>query len=159
MKTCPSCGSDVPAAASSCKHCFYDFSAEAEGARKSTNVVGLLGFVLLLALLALGTVAWVLSTQEAQKVVVDQESQSIIYTRTSGSGTKTDRIPFDRITKVQHVIGGKDSMYEVVALSSDGKRYLIMESESEGLAGDAAHMAKVMSKPYEEVNNVPGFGE
>ena len=51
-KTCPSCGEDVPVAASRCKHCFHDFT---EVQKKRNPLVGMLAFlaVLLIALLAM----------------------------------------------------------------------------------------------------------
>ncbi len=155
-KTCPSCGAEVPTAAARCKHCFFDFSAEGAEAKRSNAIVGLLGFILVLLLIGLGTSYYLLDYQQAEKVIVDEETKSIVYTRTSASGTKTERVNFDRISKVQHVIGGDDAMYTVIAQATDGKEYLLKLSTSESLAGDAAHMAALMDKPYEEVNHVPG---
>lgn len=155
-KTCPSCGADVPTAAARCKHCFFDFSAEHAEAKKSSAVVGLLGFIFVLTLIGLGTATFLLEYQKAEKVIVDEETKSIVYTRTSASGTKTERVTFDKVAKVQHVIGGDDAMYTVIAVGQDGKDYLLKLSTSESLAGDAAHMAALMDKPYEEINHVPG---
>ncbi len=155
-KTCPSCGAEVPSAAARCKHCFFDFSGEGAEAKRGNAIVGLLGFIFVLLLIGLGTSYYLLGYQKAEKVIVDEETKSIVYTRTSATGTETERVRFDRVAKVQHVIGGDDAMYTVIALASDGKEYLLKLSTSKSLAGDAAHMAALMDKPFEEINHVPG---
>ena len=158
-KTCPSCGAEVPSAAARCKHCFYDFSAEGAQSKSGNALVGLLSFILVLLLIGLGTSYYLLGYQKAEKVIVDQETKSVVYTRTSSTGTETERVPFAIIQKVQHVIGGDQAMYKVVAKGTNGKDYLLKMSTSDNLAGDAAHMAGLMGKPYEEVNHVPGTEE
>jgi len=158
-KTCPSCGAEVPSAAARCKHCFYDFAAEGAQSKSSNALIGLLSFILVLLLIGLGTSYYLLGYQKAEKVIVDQETKSVVYTRTSSEGTETERVPFALIQKVEHVIGGDKAMYKVVAMGSNGKEYLLKMSTSDSLAGDAAHMAAVMGKPYEEVNHIPGTEE
>ena len=155
-KTCPSCGADVPTVAARCKHCFYDFSAEGAAAKKSGGFVGLLGFVFLLLLGGVGVSAWLYNGQQAEKVIIDQESKSIVFTRTSAGGTETERLPFERIGKIQHTIGEGDKLYEVVALGTDGQRWVIKESDEDNLSGDAGRIARIMGKPMEEIDNTPG---
>lgn len=155
-KTCPSCGAEVPTAAARCKHCFFDFSAEGSEAKRGNAIVGLLAFILVLLLIGLGTSRLLLDFQKAEKVIVDEETKSIVYTRTSATGTETERVNFSKVAKVQHVVGGEGAMYTVIAVGTDGKNYLLKLSSSESLAGDAAHMAALMDKPYEEINTIPG---
>ena len=155
-KSCPSCGADVPVVASRCKHCFFDFTADAAESKKSNAIVSLLGFIFVLLLIGAGTAYSLAGSQKAEKVVIDQETRSIIYTRTSASGTETERVNFDQIEKVKHIIGGEDAMYEVIAVGTNGKDYLLKLSPDENLNGDGAHLAKVMGKPFEEISTIPG---
>lgn len=155
-KTCPSCGADVPVVASRCKHCFFDFTADTAESKKSNAIVGLLGFIFVLLLIGAGTAYSLAGSQKAEKVIIDQETKSIIYTRTSATGTETERVNFDQIEKVKHIIGGEDAMYEVIAVGRDGKDYRLKLSPDQNLNGDGAHLAKIMNKPFEEISTIPG---
>lgn len=155
-KTCPSCGADVPVVASRCKHCFFDFTAEAAEAKKSSAIVSLLGFIFVLLLIGAGTASMLADSQRAEKVIIDQETKSIIYTRTSATGTETERVTFDQVEKVKHIIGGDDAMYTVVAVGTGGKEYRLKVSADQNLNGDGAHLAKIMGKPFEEISTIPG---
>ena len=95
-KDCPSCGAVVPVAAARCKHCFHDFS---EKPKKNSGPLVLLGFLALMAIIGSGTL-WYVYTQRAQeRIVVDEETQSIVITRKTASSTDTERVAFDRIEK------------------------------------------------------------
>lgn len=155
-KDCPSCGAVVPVAAARCKHCFHDFS---EKPKKNSGPLVLLGFLALMAIIGSGTL-WYVYTQRAQeRIVVDEETQSIVITRKTASSTDTERVAFDRIEKIEHVMGGDRAMFEVVAVTLDGKRYIIKQSEDAPLTGHAEHIASVVDKPYVPVKNVRGFGD
>lgn len=156
-KTCPSCAAEVPVAASRCKYCFHDFT-EAPPKKKS----GLVGLALLLAAMAIfgaGTLGYIFYFQAAERTVVDQETKSIVITRTTATNTSTERVPFDRVTKVEHVMGGEKATFEVVAVTGDGSRYIIKQSDEKPLQGDAEHIASVIGKPMEEVRNIKTFGD
>lgn len=158
-KFCPSCNAEVPAAAQRCKHCFHDFEAEGVEARKRSGMVGLLIFVLVLLLIGIGTAAWLAGTQRSERVVVDAETKSVVFTKTTAAGTQTERVSWEHIERLEHLIGGGDAMYQIVAVMDDGKMRVLKQSEEEDLSGEAKHMAKVVGKPFSEVNKVPGFGE
>jgi len=70
-----------------------------------------------------------------------------------------ERIPFERVAKVEHVMGGEKAMFEVVAVTNDGKRYIIKRSEEQPMQGHAEHVASVIGKPMEEVRNIKTFGD
>lgn len=155
-KDCPSCGATVPVEAARCKHCFHDFS---ETPRRKSGPVVLLGFFAAMAVIGAGTL-WYIYTQRAQeRIVVDQETSSIVITRKTASATDTERVTFDSVEKIEHVMGGEQAMFEVVAVTLDGKRYVIKQSDDSPLVGDAEHIAAVMDKPMVQVKNVRGFGE
>lgn len=156
-KTCPSCAAEVPVAASRCKYCFHDFT-EAPPKKKS-GLIGLAALLALMAVIGTGTLGYVYYYQAAERTVVDQETKSIVITRTTATGTSTERVDFERVVKVEHVMGGENATFEVVAVTSDGERVIIKQSDEKPLKGDAEHIASVIGKPMEEVRNIKTFGD
>ena len=156
-KTCPSCAAEVPVAASRCKYCFHDFT-EAPPKKKS-GLIGLAALLALMAIIGTGTLGYVYYYQAAERTVVDQETKSIVITRTTATGTSTERVDFDSVVKVEHVMGGENATFEVVAVTSDGDRVIIKQSDEKPLKGDAEHIASVIGKPMEEVRNIKTFGD
>lgn len=155
-KTCPSCSAEVPVEASRCKHCFHDFT---EDPPKKSSPLVLLGFLAAMLVVGGATLAYIFHFRTAERIVVDQETHSIVITRTASTGTDTERVSFDRISKVEHVMGGEDAMFEVVAVTSDGQRYIVQSSADKPLTGHAQHIASVIDKPFVEVKNIKGFGD
>ena len=103
---------------------------------------------------------WYIHTQmAAERIVVDEETQSIIITRTSASKTESEVVPFNDVVKVEYVLGGEDSMFEVVAITQKGTRHILQASQDTPLDGKAEYMAKAMEKPFERINNLPTFGD
>ena len=156
-KSCPNCGLSVPIEAARCKDCFHDFSAHA--GKRGNPLVGFLALVFVCALLGAGTMAFVYYNNNSQSVVVDEETKSIVFTHMYAAGIKTDRVGWDKVMKVEHVIGGDTAMYAVEVLTTDGERLVVHQSPDESLDSYGAHIATLMGKPYEEVNKVPGFKE
>lgn len=156
-KSCPSCNEDVPAVAARCKSCFYDFNEEP--AEKSGGSMGLL--VLFAAMSLVGfSVFWYLNTQvAAERVVVEEETQTIIITRKSASKTEATRVAFSDVTKIEYVLGGDSALYEIVAVGHDGTRYLIQSSDDSQLDGRAEHVSRTMEKPLERVKNIKTIGD
>ena len=156
-KTCPSCSEEVPVVAARCKSCFYDFN-EAPTAAKGGNM-GLL--VLFAAMSLVGfSVFWYLNTQvAAERVVIEQETQTIIITRKSAAKTEATRVDFSDVVKIEYVLGGKSALYEIVAVGHDGSRYLIQSSEDKQLDGRAEQVARTMEKPLERVKNIKTIGD
>lgn len=155
-KTCPSCGADVPTAANICKHCFHDFNEVVE--KKSNPLVILLGFLVAMAIVGSAVFAHLYYYNAAERIVVDAETQSIVITRTTAAKTTTDRIDFSDVQKIEHIMGGDQAMFEVVAVTGDGERYIIKTSDAP-LHGHAEHIASVVDKPLEEIRNIKGFGD
>ena len=156
-KECPSCYADVPVVASRCKHCFHDFNEEPP--KKSNNFIGLLVLLLILVAIGSGTFYYVSHGMKSERILVDAETQSIVVTRTSGSGTTTERVNFVDIEKVEYVMGGETKTFEVVAVTSKGDRYLIQSSGDKPLKGHAEHIAAVIDKPLVEIRNIKTFGD
>lgn len=150
LKTCPNCGAEVPTVASRCKHCFHDFATRSS---RGFPILGAVGMFAVMMMIAAGTFYYRYSSQTQERVVVDEETKSVVFTRTSGEGIKTSRVAFTDIGKIKHVIGGDKYMFEVIAVTLDGRELLLKQSESDSLGNDAQHYASMMGKPFEEINN------
>ncbi len=157
MKSCPSCHMDVPAAASRCKHCFHDFTEPPP--KRSNGLVGLLALVALMAVIGAGTLWFVQERQATEKIVVDEETHSVIFTKKKASGTETDRVGFDDVAKVELLMGGSEATWEVALITVDGERRTISLSDDTSLKGYAQHVASVMDKPLVEKSEARGFGD
>ena len=153
-KTCPSCGTEVPVVASRCKTCFHDFDEPA----KSTNWAGPIALLVSLAammVVAVVTLLWIVSQPQEQKILVDEGSQSIIWTATYVTGPSTDRLEFKDISRLEYVAHASGG-YEIAAVTHDGGRKIIQESTSP-INGEAKKYAAMMDRPLQEIDNTRGF--
>ncbi len=155
-KECPSCGATVPVEATRCKHCFHDFT---EAPPKKGGIVGLLVMLSLMAALAAGVLGYIYSSRSQERIVVDEETRTVIITRKTAEATDTERVSFDEITQVESVMGGEQAMFEIVAVTKAGRRVVIQQSDDRPLKAHAEHLSHVMDKPFVEVSNVRGFGD
>ncbi len=159
-KTCPSCGAEVPSAATRCKHCFYDFTADEQPAKKSSGLVLLLATLAAMICVGAGAMYYIVNHQAVKRnVVIDQETSSVVWTRTSSQGTETERLAFEDIVEIEFVIGGKRSTWEVYAVKTDGDRKLLHQSDESSLEGYADHISHVMEKEVVEIRNMKNFDE
>ena len=137
-KECPSCMADVPEAALRCKHCFHDFTEEPA---KRSGLIGLMVTIAAMAIVGAATFAYIFYFNAAEKIVVDAETQSIVITRKTATETSTERVEFAKVEKVEHVMGGDQAMFEIVAVTLDGSRYIVERSDDKPLTGKAEHVA------------------
>lgn len=152
MKTCPSCGTEVPAAAPRCKECFHDFT---ETKRRNTGPLVFLGLLAAMAVIGAVTLGVIVSWPTDQKILVEQESSSIVFIRKYRTGETTERIPFSEIAALEHVVE-QNGEYSSVAIRTDGSRIVLAKSKK-SLKGDTERNARVMDKPWTEVDNTTGF--
>jgi hypothetical protein len=148
-KDCPSCGTVVPAAATRCKNCFHDFTEV-----KSTNYAGpvlLLGAGAVIVLMILAALAFVAMQPVDRSVLVDEQTQSVVFVTKYRTGDVTDRLPWASIGKIEHVM--EDGEFSVVAVTFDGDRYSLRESTTASLAGEAERYGELMGKPVEDVDH------
>ena len=89
MKECPSCGASVPRSANLCKHCFHDFTDDAVPTR-SGGPIFLLGAVAAMAILGAVTFGYVASQPIEERILVDQDTRSVVWTRQYRSGIQTE---------------------------------------------------------------------
>ena len=158
-KTCPSCGAMVPTEATRCKHCFHEFGSDAPK-KKTGGLLLLLGTIAAMACVGAVAMYYVVNHQAVKRnVVIDQETASVIWTRTSSQGTETDRLPFAEIKEIELVVGGKRATWEVFAVTIGGDKKLLHSSSEGTLEGYAEHISHVMEKPVVEVRNMKNFDE
>lgn len=154
-KTCPSCGAEVPAAASRCRECLHDFD---EPVRKAGG--GAMPLLIAVAAMAIVGAAtfWYLSQQPTdQRILVDEESHTIQWvTRYQDGKLSTDRLPFSDVEKVVYVVTSTGS-HEIYAVTRTGERKLIQQHPDRNLQLDAQNYADVMDKPMEVEDKTFGF--
>lgn len=155
-KTCPSCGADVPTVAKRCRECFHDFRAKKEGIPWLNALLILAGVLGLMAVLGAATLGSITSFPLDQKIQVHQETNYIITTTQYVSGVRTDRVPFNQIKSIEHVIVGNGN-FEIRA-HKQGGGYLLLARSKKSRKNDAQTFADVMGKPFDETDNSPrGF--
>lgn len=150
MKECPACGVEVPASATRCKECFHDFTEQ--GPRPLAMFVGpliVLGALASLAVVGAAILLFVYSQPIEERILVDEDTRSIIWTTKYRTGVETDRIMFDQVVKVEH--SGHGGIFQVVAITTDGEHKVIQEGK-QPLASEGRHYAKLMEKPFEDVD-------
>ena len=155
MKSCPSCGADVPAVATRCKECFHDFS---EVKRKKTGPIVLLAAFAAMAVIGAGTFYFITQQPIEQRILVDEETQSVVFTTQFRSGPVTERMMWSEIGKLEHIIA-PNGTFEVIAIRLDGSRKVIQESHDKPLTNIAEHYSTLMDKPLEMIDNTAGFGK
>ncbi|MCO4744376.1 MAG: hypothetical protein KC912_06280 [Proteobacteria bacterium] len=152
-KTCPSCQAEVPLAAARCKECFHDFN---EIAPKKAGPLVLLGALAAMAVIG-ATTFYVISLRPLdERILVDEQTQSVVWTTTYRSGPQTVRLKWTDIIKLEHVTSSSGT-HEIVAVSIEGERHVIEESEQGSLRGNAEHYARMMDKPLDLIDNTRGF--
>lgn len=157
MKTCPSCGADVPVAASRCKSCFHDFD-EAPPASNGgpIYILGALAVVAVLAALMFSSLA---KQPIDSKTLVDDETDSIVWTSQYQDGTvQSERLFFSEVAHVEYVIQ-RSGDFQVVAVARDGERHLVDSHPTRPLKLEAEKYAKVMEKELRIVDETVGFGK
>ena len=155
-KDCPSCGAEVPASATRCKECFHDFTEDDLVKRNSmSGPLVLLGAVAAMAVVGAFTL-WMITSQPVdERILVDEDTQSVVWTRKFRSGVETERLAFQDVIKLEYVMRSNGG-FAVVALTSAGDRKVIHEDDRP-LRTEATRYAKLMDKPLDEVDNTSGF--
>ena len=153
MKTCPSCDTDVPVAASTCKHCFYDFNAPT---KKSSPIIPILAGLATMAVIGAGTLYWIVSSPVEQKILMDQETQSVIWTtKYRGDKVTTERLEWSNIGKLEYVITSS-GQHRIEAITTTGDRKVI-ETDTSPLKTTAERYAALTQKPLEVIDDTVGF--
>lgn len=153
MKECPSCSADVPESATRCKECFHDFTEQPRA--RSGGPIFLLGALAAMAIVGSLTLWFVISRPVEEHILVDDSTQSIVWTRQYRGRVETDRLMWDDVAKLEYVLKASGA-FEIVAVTSTGERKIIQE-DVHPLKTEASHYAQVMEKPLAEVDNTRGF--
>ncbi len=154
MKDCPSCAETVPESATLCRHCFHDFT-EDNAPTRTGGPIFLLGSVALMALLAATTFGYVASQPLEERILVDQDTRSVVWTQKFRSGVTTRRVKWDNIAHLEYIIESNGD-FEIAAITLTGDHHTIQSSVSP-IKGEAQKYALLMDKTLEEVDNTRGF--
>ncbi len=154
-KSCPSCMAEVPVEAFRCKHCFHDFNTVQ---RRKAGPIVLLGFVAVMLALGGGVLAYVFEVRAQETSIVDKETQSIVITRKTATDMQTERITFAEVKQIEYITGGSNAMFEIAAVTNDGRRYTINYSDKQ-LKGNAERIANLMKKELVEVQHLKTFAD
>lgn len=146
-KTCPSCGADVPAAATRCKECFHDFSSEQQASFNWLGPLFVLGTVAVMSVIAAVVLAFVFVQPLEQHVLVDDETRSIVWTTKYRTGVTSDRLLFDQVASLE--LASEGGEFVITAVTTTGDRKEVTRSE-EDLGGTARTYAKIMDRPLVE---------
>jgi hypothetical protein len=157
MKDCPSCGEQILASATRCKHCFADLSSE--GPKSSKGLIfGLIGFLLVIVIVGILGINYVYGKPTLASVTIDEGTESIVmvWSRYNKEPT-TRRVAFADISKVefvtgQTIIGG--SYWSVYVMTNDDERIRINHSSDENLKGYAETVAAKTGAPFVPLNKV-----
>jgi hypothetical protein len=153
MKTCPACDEDVPVAASRCKHCFHDFN---EVVVKTNGLLPIMAGLAAMATIGAGTLYWIISTPVEQKILMDQATESVIWTtKYRGDKVTTERLNWSNIGKLEYIItsSGQHTI-EAVTITGDRK---VIEQDTGPLKTTAEKYAALTQKPLEIIDNTIGF--
>jgi hypothetical protein len=156
VKICPSCGSEVPESATRCKTCFHDFTMEVDTRAKRVGPLAVLASFAAMAIIGTLILFFVVSRTVEERVLVDEATQSVVWTRKARNSIETERLRFDEIAKLEYVRTATGT-FEIVAIDLDGARHVIQVDEKD-LRGEAGRYAKLMGKPLAEVDNSTSFG-
>ena len=163
-KTCASCGEEVPTEAMNCRFCMYDFSADA--APKSAGPLKYLAGLAFLALLAALTMVYINAKNlVVTNVLVNEGSEQIIITKNFKDHIETTTIEFNKIERLELVMGGSRFTWEVKVVDLAGTRHLIREDDKP-LRSYAETVATIIGKKtsgspiqVKEVKKLKGFGD
>jgi transposase-like protein len=156
VKICPSCGSEVPESANRCKQCFHDFTVETETRSKRVGPLAVLASFAAMAIAGTLILLYIVSRPVEERILVDEDTQSVVWTRKFRNSIETERLRFDEIAKLEYVRTAT-GRFEIVAVDHEGGRHVIQEDEQD-LRGEAGQYAKLMGKPLAEVDNTTSFG-
>lgn len=153
-KECPSCGEDVVHVAYRCKHCFHDFEAPKSSGSWAGPIALLVSFAAM-AVVGVVVLLVIVSRPLDERILVDQDTRSVIWTTQYRTGITTDRLMWTDIIKLEYATLSSGT-YVVRAVTTDGDRRIIHEGPSP-LRSEANQYAELMDKPLDIVDETSGF--
>lgn len=158
-KTCPSCGIDVPVSAQRCKECFHDFTSEPARGGAGKGVLIILATLAAMAVVGGGIVQWMSSYPSSIRTLVNGENKTIQVIEEYQDGhVQTSQVAFEQVARLEYSAGGQ-GFFEIVAVTTDGRRVVLNHDPTHPLAGDAESYARRMEKPLEIIDKPPGQEE
>lgn len=144
MKNCPSCGTEVPATANTCKTCFHDFKSTAP--QKSSSPVLILVAVAAVVLIAAGALWSKTQVELGSRVLIDSTSNSVQMIREFSDGkTETAAVPFDQIASIEFVEDLPDGT--IFLVTTAGEHVKLAHGDPRDLKLKARDWAAAVGKP------------
>ena len=93
-------------------------------------------------------------TATEEHILVDQQTESVVWTRQYRWGAETERLKWSEVAKLEYVV--RSGGYEVAAIAMNGDRFVIHEAVAP-LKTTADQYAAMMEKPLDIVDQTRGF--
>ena len=156
-KECPSCGAEVPKSAFRCKHCFHDLDEDQNGGSSMVwaGPIALLVSFAAMAVVGAITLAVIVSRPLEERILVDQDTRSVIWTTQYRTGITTDRLMWSDITRLEYVTRSNGT-FCVRAVTTDGSQRVIHEGLGP-LTSEANQYAQLMDKDLAVIDETTGF--
>lgn len=126
-KICPNCGAEVVSIANLCKHCFHDFTVKPV-VRKSP-VFPLLLLALATSLVAAGVYSWQASLIHVSRIVVDNETQTIVFATAYPGKIDADRVKFADVASIEYLKHATKFPYQIDVVTRSGERFVYDQSD------------------------------
>lgn len=152
-KICPNCNAEVVDVANLCKHCFHDFHTPV--VKRKSPLWTILWFAFGSAIVSAAAFGYISSQHKTQKISVDKETQSIVFTTTYADHTEPSRVFFKDISTVEYLRNTKPRPFQVDVVTTNGERYMY-SSSNDPLDYDAKALAETVGKPFVEKNMYEG---
>lgn len=148
-KYCPQCSETAPSYAKLCRHCFYDFK-KAETPKKFP--LGISVGLLLVGLVAFFMTRQLASSQNRPYYHLHSDTKSLLIANVNAQGTTMDRISFDDIKRLEHIIGSSEGKFAIAAVLKNGDS-ITLKTSDQSLEQDIKTMSSNSGLEYETVNN------
>ena len=153
-KDCPACGLTVPKSASRCKECWHDFDEPVKKGSWAGPIALLVSFAGM-AVVALLVVGFIAMQPTEERILVDQDTRSVVWTTQYRTGIETERLLWDDILKLEYV-AQRTGSYAIKALTTSGDRKVIQQGPKP-LRSEASQYAQLMDKELIVVDETTGF--
>ena len=152
-KICPNCNAEVPEIANLCKHCFHDFHTVAP--KKKTALWTVLRQAFGTANVSAMAFSYVAGQHRMQKISVDRETKSIVFTTTWADRTEAERVLWKDVASVEYIRNTKPRPFQVDVVTTSGERY-VYSSSNEPLDYEARSLGEMVGKAVVEKDEFKG---
>ena len=108
-----------------------------------------------MAVVALLVVGFIAMQPTEERILVDQDTRSVVWTTQYRTGIETERLLWDDILKLEYV-AQRTGSYAIKALTTSGDRKVIQQGPKP-LRSEASQYAQLMDKELIVVDETTGF--